>query len=668
MPARRHAAVRLPVPRAVRHRRRRQARPGAPRRRSIPRSRGTLDLVALATIADVVPLVDENRALADAGPARARAHAEARAPRADARRRGVDPATVDATAVAFRLAPRINAAGRLGRPDVGLISCSPTTRARPTCSPNELETLNRDRQAVEERILREAVARRRGAGRRQKRSRRAYVVWGEGWHEGVIGIVASRLVERFGRPVVLIAGEGDALEGLGAVGPELRPARGPRRLRRRTSSASAATAPPPACRSGRTSSRRSPPRSPPTPTPSSPTRTCAPVTPDRRDRARRRAHARPRPGARAARAVRARQPRRDAARRGRARRSAPRRSARASTCASASASTGGTPAARSPSASAAQLERLQGGARFDVAFRLKENRWNGTVAPQLVVRRVFDAAGGLRGAACLAREPLAGGRDGVDAGGAADLRRARARASAAGKRQLLESPTFRALLEHGAPAQRCRRPAPRGASGRRRARRARWSQRQASSRRGRVRRARTLGQAAGARAPALDVSARLAPMARSFGSAGARRSCHSKGREYTETMAVVDAERHHERPRQRADRERRGLQPRRRQGADPPRLRRAPSAPTAGQVRRSGEEFINHPLGRGPDLRAAAPRRADDRRGAAARRRRGHRDRARRAARRVRARHRAARRGRDQADPDPASRAASRRRPRTTAR
>ena len=58
-----------------------------------------------------------------------------------------------------------------------------------------------------------------------QRRRRAYVVAGEDWHEGVIGIVASRLVERYNRPVVLIAGSGRRLEGLRPLDPELRPAR-----------------------------------------------------------------------------------------------------------------------------------------------------------------------------------------------------------------------------------------------------------------------------------------------------------------------------------------------------------------------------------------------------------------------------------------------------------
>src|SRR6185312_1005352 len=74
---------------------------------------------------------------------------------------------------------------------------------------DELETLNRDRQAVEDRILRAAVAEVE-SWPEERRRRRGYVIWGEDWHEGVIGIVASRLVERFNRPVVLIAGgDGD---------------------------------------------------------------------------------------------------------------------------------------------------------------------------------------------------------------------------------------------------------------------------------------------------------------------------------------------------------------------------------------------------------------------------------------------------------------------------
>ncbi|HEY8104408.1 MAG TPA: single-stranded-DNA-specific exonuclease RecJ [Gaiellaceae bacterium] len=172
-----------------------------------------LDLVALATIADVVPLLDENRSLAIAG-LRALARTQRPGLQALMRNAHVDPAAVDAGAVGFRLAPRINAAGRLGRPDAALELLLTTDAEEAKQLANELETLNRDRQAVEDRILRAAIAEVE-SWPEPKRRRRGYVIWGEDWHEGVIGIVASRLVERFNRPVVLIAGTEREWKGSG---------------------------------------------------------------------------------------------------------------------------------------------------------------------------------------------------------------------------------------------------------------------------------------------------------------------------------------------------------------------------------------------------------------------------------------------------------------------
>jgi single-stranded-DNA-specific exonuclease len=181
--------------------------------RDHPSLRRHLDLVALATIADVVPLVDENRALASAG---LRALACTRRPGLQALMRSsrVDPAAVDAGAVAFRLAPRINAAGRLGRPDLALelVLTEDADEARRLA--DRLEELNRDRQAVEDRILRDAAELVESMPERSRR-RRGYVLWSEDWHEGVIGIVASRLVERYQRPVVLVAGSRDGWKGSG---------------------------------------------------------------------------------------------------------------------------------------------------------------------------------------------------------------------------------------------------------------------------------------------------------------------------------------------------------------------------------------------------------------------------------------------------------------------
>ena len=163
-----------------------------------------LDLVALATVADVVPLLDENRALVAAGMRRL-ARTDKPGLQALMRAGGVDPATIDTGAIAFRLAPRINAAGRLGHPGAALDLLLTDDEAEARRLAGELEALNRDRQAVEDRILRDAI-RQVEEWPEPKRRRLGYVIAGEDWHRGVIGIVASRLVERFHRPVVLIAG------------------------------------------------------------------------------------------------------------------------------------------------------------------------------------------------------------------------------------------------------------------------------------------------------------------------------------------------------------------------------------------------------------------------------------------------------------------------------
>ena len=176
-----------------------------------------LDLVALATVADVVPLVGENRSLVIAG-LRALASTQKCGLQALMRVAHVDPAAVDAGNIGFRLAPRINAAGRLGHPRAALDLLLTDNADEARVLADRLEELNRDRQAVEERILRAAVAKVEEWPEASRR-RRAYVLWGEDWHEGVIGIVASRLVERYHRPVVLIAGSDGLWKGSGRSVP-----------------------------------------------------------------------------------------------------------------------------------------------------------------------------------------------------------------------------------------------------------------------------------------------------------------------------------------------------------------------------------------------------------------------------------------------------------------
>ncbi|HEY3962293.1 MAG TPA: single-stranded-DNA-specific exonuclease RecJ [Gaiellaceae bacterium] len=176
-----------------------------------------LDLVALATVADVVPLVDENRALARLGLRRL-AQTQKVGLRALMRVAHVDPAAVDESSIGFRLAPRINASGRLCRPEAALALLLTEDPVEAAEVAKELEALNGERQAIEQRILREAVAQVE-EWPEAKRRHRGYVVAGESWHEGVIGIVASRLVERYNRPVIMIAGAEGSWKGSGRSVP-----------------------------------------------------------------------------------------------------------------------------------------------------------------------------------------------------------------------------------------------------------------------------------------------------------------------------------------------------------------------------------------------------------------------------------------------------------------
>jgi single-stranded-DNA-specific exonuclease len=168
-----------------------------------------LDLVALATIADVVPLVGENRTLVRRG-LRALQSTTKPGLRALMMVARVDPGKVDERAVGFALAPRLNAAGRIYRADAGLelLLTEAPERAREIAE--ELDRANGERRRVERHIRFEAEAQIAAGGERS-----CYVLAGEGWHAGVIGIVASRLVDRQRRPVVMISLDGDTGRGSG---------------------------------------------------------------------------------------------------------------------------------------------------------------------------------------------------------------------------------------------------------------------------------------------------------------------------------------------------------------------------------------------------------------------------------------------------------------------
>jgi single-stranded-DNA-specific exonuclease len=164
-----------------------------------------LDLVVLATVADVVPLLGENRRLVRSG-LRALASTRKVGLRALMDVARVDPSALDESAIGFRLGPRLNASGRLYRADAGLELLLTEDRERARQVAAELDAINSERRDVETRIRFEAEAL-----VREHPPRNALVLASEGWHPGVIGIVASRIAERHHRPAILIAledGEG----------------------------------------------------------------------------------------------------------------------------------------------------------------------------------------------------------------------------------------------------------------------------------------------------------------------------------------------------------------------------------------------------------------------------------------------------------------------------
>ncbi len=158
-----------------------------------------IELAALATVADLMPLRGENRRLVREGLRALRASAKPGL-RALMEVSQADPSALDARALAFRLAPRINAAGRLRRPDAGLELLLTDDRLRAQEVAAELDAINAERRAVEERTGWEAEAQLARLGERS-----AYVLAARGWHPGVIGIVAARITERYHRPAILVA-------------------------------------------------------------------------------------------------------------------------------------------------------------------------------------------------------------------------------------------------------------------------------------------------------------------------------------------------------------------------------------------------------------------------------------------------------------------------------
>ncbi len=170
-----------------------------------------LDLVALATIADVAPLRGENRVMVRYG---LKLLAETSHPglRALIRSSGLEGKPLTAGRVGFVLAPRLNAAGRIADAKLGLRLLLAEREDEANVIARELEELNRARQELDRAVLDDAMRQLEQPG---MRDRYAFVLAREGWHAGVIGIVASRIVEYTARPAVLVAVEQGIGKGSG---------------------------------------------------------------------------------------------------------------------------------------------------------------------------------------------------------------------------------------------------------------------------------------------------------------------------------------------------------------------------------------------------------------------------------------------------------------------
>lgn len=162
---------------------------------------------ALATVADVVPLRSENRAIVTAGIAALR-HTEHAGLRALMQVAGVDPAAIDSRSIGFALAPRLNAAGRMAHPDLAFDLLTTRDHARAKALAWQLQQLNQQRQGETKRLLTEARL------QVEPGQKDEALLWVEGgdWPAGIIGLVAGRIAEEFGKPTLAVAvGEEEAV-------------------------------------------------------------------------------------------------------------------------------------------------------------------------------------------------------------------------------------------------------------------------------------------------------------------------------------------------------------------------------------------------------------------------------------------------------------------------
>lgn len=172
-----------------------------------------LGFAALGVIADVVPLRGENRIIARFGLGRLK-NSPIAGLRALVDASGLGGSDIDAERVAFTLAPRLNACGRLGHAREAVQMLTEATYEEAYAIAEELNSQNTARRKIEDAIVEQAVAMAEAAGMTGP-DRRAIVLAAKGWHAGVVGIACSRLVERFHRPTILLDDDGEACHGSG---------------------------------------------------------------------------------------------------------------------------------------------------------------------------------------------------------------------------------------------------------------------------------------------------------------------------------------------------------------------------------------------------------------------------------------------------------------------
>lgn len=169
------------------------------------------DLLSLAVIADIMPLTLENRSIVKCGIDKMKT-SPIKGISALMSVAGIEQSSIDASKIAFTLCPRINAAGRMGDAKRAVELLCTDNMMQALALANEIDEENTRRQQEEKQIIKEAIE---IIENNNLKYHRVIVVAGEGWHHGVVGIVASKIVERYGKPAILVSSDGEVAVGSG---------------------------------------------------------------------------------------------------------------------------------------------------------------------------------------------------------------------------------------------------------------------------------------------------------------------------------------------------------------------------------------------------------------------------------------------------------------------